>query len=693
MIFNKKRIYIFSAIALILIFLTIFLLFVLTLPQLPEQLHDLSLSTPTEIYSDSGELIIVLANRQEVKLSQISSHFINALLAMEDTEFFKHHGLNKKGLLRAIFTHLITMKRSGGGSSITQQLAKNMYFSFDRSWSRKIKDALLACQIEERYSKNEILEAYCNQIDMGSNSYGIEQASQTYFAKHADELTLAEAAFLSNLTRWPTRYNPYRNYDIAKERQRIVLLRMRKSGFISQEEMDQANAEPLNLQRLNLFWGKASYFLDHIKNMVEKQYSPEVLSYGGLKIYTTLDTRLQNIAQAAVRDELAKLDERLGFQEYDLASIEEKKHYIQAALVSMDPRTGKVKALVGGRDFSVSQFNRSISNNRQAGSSFKPFLFLAAIDQGKYTPASIVVDSAVTFEYDRQKWTPSNFDNSFSGPITIKTALSKSRNVVAAKVIFDITPERTVDYAKIMGIKSPLSATPSLALGTSGVSPLEMCSAYCPFANGGISREPLIIKYIENSLGNTLDEFSSQSNQVVDPQSIYLVLDMLREVVETGSGRSVRSLGFHRPAAGKTGTTNDARDAWFIAFTPELVTAVWVGFDDNRPIKDKNNVELSSAIAIPIWTQFLENALRGERYRNFPIPEGIIFVYVDPKTGEIVPQDFPGAQQVALKAGTELPLKDLTRAYSFDDTTSTISDSLENMFSELNQDSTTTFGN
>ncbi|MBC8183218.1 PBP1A family penicillin-binding protein [candidate division KSB1 bacterium] len=680
MIFNKKRIYIFSAIALILIFLTIFLLFVLTLPQLPEQLHDLSLSTPTEIYSDSGELIIVLANRQEVKLSQISSHFINALLAMEDTEFFKHHGLNKKGLLRAIFTHLITMKRSGGGSSITQQLAKNMYFSFDRSWSRKIKDALLACQIEERYSKNEILEAYCNQIDMGSNSYGIEQASQTYFAKHADELTLAEAAFLSNLTRWPTRYNPYRNYDIAKERQRIVLLRMRKSGFISQEEMDQANAEPLNLQRLNLFWGKASYFLDHIKNMVEKQYSPEVLSYGGLKIYTTLDTRLQNIAQAAVRDELAKLDERLGFQEYDLASIEEKKHYIQAALVSMDPRTGKVKAMVGGRDFSVSQFNRSISNNRQAGSSFKPFLFLAAIDQGKYTPASIVVDSAVTFEYDRQKWTPSNFDNSFSGPITIKTALSKSRNVVAAKVIFDITPERTVDYAKIMGIKSPLSATPSLALGTSGVSPLEMCSAYCPFANGGISREPLIIKYIENSLGNTLDEFSSQSNQVVDPQSIYLVLDMLREVVETGSGRSVRSLGFHRPAAGKTGTTNDARDAWFIAFTPELVTAVWVGFDDNRPIKDKNNVELSSAIAIPIWTQFLENALRGERYRNFPIPEGIIFVYVDPKTGEIVPQDFPGAQQVALKAGTELPLKDLTRAYSFDDTTSTISDSLENMF-------------
>jgi 1A family penicillin-binding protein len=682
---NKKRLFLFSSIILFLILITLFFLFVLTLPQLPDQLHDLSLSTPTEIYSDNGELIIVLANRQEVKLNQISQYFIDAILAMEDTEFLSHHGLNKKGLLRAIFTHLVTMKRSGGGSSITQQLAKNMYFTFDRSWSRKIKDALLACQIEQRYSKNEILEAYCNQIDMGSNSYGIEQASQTYFAKHADELTLAEAAFLANLTRWPTRYNPYRNYDIAKERQRIVLLRMFKAGYITKEEMEEANAIPLNLQRLNLFWGKASYFIDHIKNMVEDKYSSEVLSYGGLKIYTTLDTRLQNIAQQAVQNGLIELDKRLGFQEFDLASVEEKKHYIQAALVSMDPRTGKVKAMVGGRDFSVSQFNRAISNNRLPGSSFKPFVCLAAIDQGKYTPASIVVDSAITFEYDRQKWTPSNFDNTFSGPITLKTALSKSRNVVVAKVIFDITPQLTIDYARLMGINSPLSANPSLALGTSGVSPLEMSSAYCPFANGGISREPLIIKYIENFQGNTLDEFSSQSNQVVDPQSIYLVLDMLREVVETGSGRSVRSLGFHRPAAGKTGTTNDARDAWFIAFTPELVTAVWVGFDDNRPIKDKNNVELSSAIAIPIWTQFMENALRGGRHRNFPIPEGIIFVYVDPITGEIVPQVFPDAQQVALKAGTELPIKEKTTFDISNDKSSTDSDSIESIFEERDQ--------
>ncbi len=544
--FNKKRIFLFSSITGILIFILIFFLIVFTLPQLPDQLHDLALSTPTEIFSDTGELIIVLSDRNEIKLSQISQHFINAILAMEDTEFFTHHGLNKKGLLRAIFTHLITMKRSGGGSSITQQLAKNLYFSFDRNWTRKLKDALLACQIEQRYSKDEILEAYCNQIDMGSNSYGVEQASQTYFAKHADELTLSEAAFLANLTRWPTRYNPYLNFDIAKERQRIVLLRMYKAKFISKEQMEEAFAAPIKLKRLNLFWGKASYFLDHVKNIVEDLYSPEVLSYGGLKIYTTLDTRLQNIAQEAVQKGLTKLDKRLGFKEYDLATIEEKKHYIQAALVTMDPRTGKVKAMVGGRDFSVSQFNRVISNNRQPGSSFKPFTYLAAIDQGKYTPASIVVDSAVTFEFDHQKWSPPNYDNKYLGPITLKTALSKSINVVAAKIIFDIKPETTVRYAHLLGIQSPLIENPSLALGACSVSPIEMCSAYCPFANGGVSRKPLMIKYIENSQGQILQEFASQSDQVVDPQSIYLVLDMLKNVVENGSGRRVRQLGFNR---------------------------------------------------------------------------------------------------------------------------------------------------
>ncbi len=669
---SKKKWLFFGSIATVLSALIIlFFIITFSLPQLPENIQDLSLSSPTEIYSDTGELIIVLSNRISVKLSQISPYFIHAILAMEDTEFYEHHGLNKKGLLRAIFEHLITFKPSGGGSSITQQLAKNMFFSFDRSWNRKMKDALLACQLERRYSKDEILEAYCNQIDFSSNSYGVEQASQTYFAKHADELSLAEAAFLANIPRSPNNYNPYRHFEITKKRQEIVLKRMVHAGFITTEEMEQALAEPIDLKRLNLFWGKASYYLDHIKNIVENKYSSELLSYGGLKIYTSLDTRLQNFAQDAVRDGLVALDTRLGFEDYELASSEEKQHYVQSALVAIDPRNGKVKALVGGRDFSVSQFNRAISNNRLPGSSFKPFVYLAAIDQGNYHPATIVVDSAVTFEFDRQKWSPPNFDKQFWGPITLKTGLMNSRNVIAAKVINDIGPPTVIKYAQKMGIKSPLGENLSLALGTSGVSPLELCGAYCAFANGGVQRDPMVLKYIENSQGKILHEETNQSELVVDPQSIYLVLDMLRGVVENGTAKNVRRLGFTRPAAGKTGTTNDGRDTWFVGFTPELVAAVWVGFDDNRPIKDKRGIELTGAgAALPIWVRFMKDALENERYRNFPIPEGIVFRWVDPATGELVDDEFPNAQQVALKVGTELPVKDMSNISTDIDTTS-----------------------
>ncbi|MDZ7331176.1 MAG: PBP1A family penicillin-binding protein [candidate division KSB1 bacterium] len=656
---SKRKTWIAVLLGLLVMLMILFFRLVLTLPQLPDRLHDLALSTPSEIYSDSGELILVLTNRKEVRLSQVSPYFIKAILAMEDAEFFRHHGINKKGLMRALFNHFIRWRRAGGGSSITQQLAKNLYFSFERSWGRKVRELLLACQMEQRYTKEEILEAYCNQIDFGSNAFGIEQASETYFAKHADELTLAEAAFLANLPRWPSRYNPYLNFDLAKERQRLVLSRMVAAGFISEAEKDQALAEPLQLKRLNLFWGKASYYVDQVKRMVENLYSPEVLSYGGLKIYTALDTRLQNYAQEAVQFGLSALDRRIGLKDYELASEAEKKLYLQAALVAIDPRNGKVKALVGGRDFASSPFNRAISNNRLPGSAFKPFVYLAAIDQGKYTPASIVVDSAVTFEFDRQKWSPPNFDRKFRGPITLKTALTHSINVVTAKLIYDIGPETVVQYAQRMGITSPLAPNLSLALGTSSVSPLELCRAYCPFANGGIKREPLILKFIEDYQGNLLREFTSHSAQVVDPQSIYMVLDMLRAVVEEGTARSLRDWGFHRPAAGKTGTTNDARDLWFIGFTPELVTAVWVGYDDNRPVRDANNRELTGgAAAIPIWVRFMENALQPERYRDFPIPEGILFEYVDPTTGEVVPSDYPNAQQVALKIGTVLPRKE-----------------------------------
>ncbi|MBD3288138.1 PBP1A family penicillin-binding protein, partial [candidate division KSB1 bacterium] len=564
---NVRKVFIYSLLVLIVLSIVIFIKIILSLPRLPENLNEIALSNPTEIYSDSGELVTVLSNRQVVKLDQVADEFQKAIIAMEDAEFRSHHGLNKKGIIRAMLSNLRHLRIVAGGSSITQQLAKNLFFSFERVWGRKLKEMLVAMQMERRYSKNDILESYCNQIYFGSNAYGIELAAQTYFAKHADELTLAEAAFLANLPNWPSQYNPYKNYDLVKQRQRIVLNRMVQEGFISQEEMEKAYADSLNLDRLNQYFGKTSYYVDYIKRIVEDMYSRQILYYGGLKIHTSLDTRLQSAAFEAVKRGLEELDQRMGFDDYDLASTEEKKKYAQAALVAIDPRNGKVKALVGGRDFAVSPYNRATESNRQVGSAFKPFTYVTAIDKFNYTPATVVVDTPITFEYDNQTWSPENFENTHAGPMTLKTALTYSVNVVAARVIYDIGPENVVDYAHRLGIESELEPLLSLALGSQGVSPLEIAKAYCSFANGGITREPQILKSIENAERERLMEFTGTARRAVDAQSIYVLVDMMKSVVNQGTARRVRGLGFDRPCAGKTGTTNDARDAWFIGFT------------------------------------------------------------------------------------------------------------------------------
>ncbi len=546
----------------------------------------------------------------------------------------------------------------GGGSSITQQLAKNLFFSFKQTWSRKIREALVAVQMEKRYTKDEILEAYCNMIYFGANAFGVEKAAQVYLGKHADELTLAEASFLANLPRSPANYNPYENFDVAKNRQQIVLRRMVDAGFITQVEADAAFAEPIELKRLNLLYGKANYYLDYVKNHIEKEFSRDVLYYGGLKIYTAMDIRLQSLAQEVIKKRLAELDRDLGYDDYELAPLDSRRQYLQAALVAIDPTNGKVKAMVGGRDYAVSPYNRAVENNRQAGSAFKPFTYLAAIDHGNFSPASVIVDSFITFKYDRQVWTPPNWDNKYFGPITLKTALTHSRNIVAAKLINIIGPKIVVEYAHRMGITSKLDPVLSLALGTSSVSPLEMTSAYGAFANGGIARQQQIIKYVEDASGNPLREYINQGERVVDPQSIYLVVDMLKNVVDEGTARRVRWMGFDRPCAGKTGTTNDAVDLWFVGMTPQLVTAVWVGFDEHKPVRERNGAEMSSGkAAVSIWTLFMKEAMQGEPYRDFKIPPGILFVYVDPHSGEIVPKTYPNAQQVAIKAGTQLARK------------------------------------
>lgn len=654
-LFNRRLIR-WVLLSVFVLLLVLFLYFIFNLPQLPADISQLSLKTGTAFYADNGELIASLSDRQMVEISQISKYFLDAIVAVEDASFYRHHGLSKRGLLRALLRDIRHLRIVEGGSSITQQLAKNLFLSFDQTFGRKFKEMLLAVQIERQFSKQQILQAYCNQICFGPGIYGVEMAAQSYLGKHADELTLAEAAFLANLPRSPVNYNPYKNFELAKRRQEIVLNRMLKEGFIQPEEQEKAFAAPLALQQLNLHWGQANYYVSYAKTLVEEKFGRDNVNYGGLKIYTTLDNELQTLANKAVESELVKFDKVLGLPPFNQASANERQNYPQVALVAIEPKTGEIKALVGGRDFRTSEFNRAVQNYRLPGSSFKPIVYLTAIDQANYHPATVIEDSPVRFGRGSDSWSPQNFTRSYEGPVILKKAVMKSINVVAAKTIHAIGSDKVIETARKLGITSPLPPDLTLALGTAGISPLEMASAYSVFANEGIYFKPRLVKYVESHSGKILMNNPLESKRVFDAQSIYLLVDLLKAVIEDGTAKSARFLGFNRYAAGKTGTTNDSRDAWFIGFTPQLVAAVWVGFDDNRTMRDTAGRDITGArAALPVWVAFMKAALRGEINKDFPIPPGIIFENVNPATGKIVPFDEVESIRVALRYNTRLP--------------------------------------
>ncbi|MDZ7371467.1 MAG: PBP1A family penicillin-binding protein [candidate division KSB1 bacterium] len=606
----------------------------LRLPQLPDDLNRIALGRPTKIYDDDGRLIRIMANRQIVPLSQISPYMIQAVLALEDRDFYRHHGISKTGMARALLANLRFRRVAQGGSTITQQLAKNLFFSFERSMVRKLQELFITLQIEQQFTKDQILEAYLNQIDFGSGVYGVEPAAQIYFSKHADELTLAEAAMLAGIPRWPARYNPYKNPEVAKERQQFVLKRMLEAGSITQEQYDTALRQKLRFRQLFEAGEYAEYFIDAVINEASEQFGKAAVLYGGLDIFTTLNSDYQAAAVEAITLGLQELDELLGLPPYKSAKWSERSNYPQAALAAIDPRTGAVKALVGGRDFRSAPFNRALAANRLPGSAFKPFTFTAAIDRGIISPETVLVDEPVQFRIYNQIWEPKNYDQQYLGPMTAKMALAKSRNVIAAQIIEKVGPETVIKYAKEMGITSPLEPNLSLALGSSGVSPLEMASGYATLAAEGIYRKPFLIRKI-NAPQKLLYENEYRSKRALDQQTSYIMIDMLTGVVEFGTAASIRTAGIDRPCAGKTGTTNDFRDAWFVGFTPELVAAVWVGFDDNRSMRTPTGRGITGAYgALPIWIRFIQRALAGKVYQEFPIPPGIEFRWVDPYTGQ-----------------------------------------------------------
>ncbi|MBI4390068.1 MAG: transglycosylase domain-containing protein, partial [Nitrospinae bacterium] len=468
------------------------------------------------------------------------------------------------------------------------------------------------------------------------------------FAKRAKDLTLLQAALLAGLPNSPNNANPFTNYDRALRRADYVLGRMVRSGAIAAQQKDEALASSLELAVPKGESDPNLYFIDYVVGLLEQDYGADFVHFGGIKIFTTLDARLQKYALKAAENHLADLDKKM--------RNADAHGPLQVALAAVENRNGAVRVLLGGRDYSRSQFNRAVSNNRLPGSSFKPFVYLTAMETLGYSPATVVKDEPVVIDIPGSSpWEPQNFEEEFAGDIVLKKALMQSINVVSAKLVQAVTPARVIETARQFGIASPLGNHLSLALGTSGVSPLEMAAAYSAIANLGVYNKPYFVQWIEDYNGNRLYEHFYLGIQRFPQKSVYPLLDMMKGVVDGGTGSVVRRMGFDFPAGGKTGTTNDFKDTWFDGFTKDLAVSVWVGYDNNQPMRDASGHGLTgSAGAAPIWTHFMQKALEGKNKVNFPVPAGIKFEKVNSQTGYLAEGGSPEGMEVAVKEETPL---------------------------------------
>lgn len=592
----------------------------------------------TEIYDVHGEVIETLnggKNSQSVSLDEVSPSLIQATLAIEDRNFYNHYGFDIRGIARAAIVNLQHMSKVQGAGTITQQLARNLYLSHERTWTRKIKETYYAVQMELQMNKDQILEEYLNQIYYGHATYGIEAASKLFFGKDAKDLTLAESAMLAGIPKGPRYYSPYYDEKNAKDRQETVLQTMVANGSITQSEADRAAKEKLTILPLEKKKPAiAGYFRDYVRSIAigklgitEDQFEEQ-----GLKIYTTLDINAQKVAEEVVATQLqlSKSDE------------------MQAALVAIDPRNGYIKAMVGGKDYSENQFNRVFADSRQPGSSFKPIVYVTALQQKQYTPVTKFNSEPTTFTYDngRQSYTPGNFGNTYYNMIDLRQAIAKSDNIFAVHTLLEVGAENVIATARKMGITSPMKPLPSLALGTFPVSPFEMASAFGIFANQGVRVEPTAIVRIEDSRGRLLYESNPTMERVLEAPYTYVMTQLMESVFEQGgTGNRVSSV-LKRPVAGKTGTTNT--DAWLVGYTPELSTAVWIGYD-----KDRNISNVESHLAAPIFAEFTERALESVPPKLFPVPEGVVSVYIDPVSGKLANEGCPNSRMEAFVQGTE----------------------------------------
>ena len=581
--------------------------------------------------------------RRDVPLTAIPRQMVEAVLAIEDRRFYDHPGIDPIGITGAILRNVFGNKPYlASGSTITQQLVKNTFLTPEKTLRRKMTEWFMSIVLERRLSKDQILQLYLNDVALGQRGsfaiHGVAEAARLFFAKDITNVSLSEAATIAGVIQSPSRLSPFNNPERARDRRNVVLGAMADAGFISRDAAERASREPMQIVARALE-AEAPYFVDLISQELEDRYK----SAGVVDVYTTLDLHLQRLAQDAMREGLLRLDEML----------KRRRRRPQAALIAVDPRTGEILAFVGGRSYNQSQYNRAISAKRQPGSVFKPFVYLAAFEhaynegRSDVTPATIVSDEPTEFTFNEKPWNPNNYEGEYDGPITFRRALALSRNVATIKVAEAAGYEEVAALWRRVGAGTPPRPYPSIALGVFEATPFDIATAYTLFPNGGTIRPLRSISRLVSG-GKDLRVHTTAPRTIARPDTTFLVTNMMRSVLNEGTGAGARAAGFTYDAAGKSGTTNDLRDAWFVGFTPELLTVVWVGLDDNQP------VGLSGTqAALPIWTTFMSRALAGRGNATFAVPEGIAFVDIDRDTGKVAAGGCPRIFREAFLAGTE----------------------------------------
>jgi 1A family penicillin-binding protein len=590
--------------------------------------------------------------RHPMPLAAMPKHLVQAVLAIEDQRFYEHHGVDVRAVARAVWVNLRRGQVAQGASTLTQQLVKNLVLTPKRTWGRKAREAAIAVAIERRYSKDEILSAYLNGIYLGQHGgfavYGVGAAARSFFGKDVERITLGEAATIAGVIRAPNTYSPVQHLDRARERRNAVLHRMRDLGMLDDKRLAQATHERLVVQRGNAINALGPYFADWVRGQVEQIQPADESSTSGLRIYTTLNPVLQRAAEAALARGLDRLEGQYrGLRRSDPTAR------LQGAIVALDPRTGEIRAMVGGRDYGQSQFNRIVQAHRQPGSAFKPFVYLAALGQGPrgepphFTPASLLEDRPLTIGTGRDTWTPRNYDNRYEGTVTVRRALEQSLNAGTVWMAETVGYDAIIRAARDAGFTSPMEPVPALALGSFEVTPIELASAFGTLANGGDRFRPSGLRAVADREGG-VSEPERDRSPGLRPEEAFLITNLLRGVIDRGTGAAARALGVEGPVAGKTGTTNEGRDTWFVGYTPRLVALVWVGFDQRDVLR------LSGAqAALPIWADFMRTAMAVVPAGAPEPPLSITFREIDAANGKLATAWCPVVIREAFLASTE----------------------------------------